>query len=131
MTFQTILTQQTIDEYTAARYWPNRTITDHLDDAAARNPDKIAAIDPRRRVTYRELRAETDRCATALLDLGVGPGDVVSFQLPNWIEFLVLHFAATRIGAISNPLIPIYRDREVAFMVGFAESKVLVVPREF
>ena len=59
------------------------------------------------------------------------PGDVVSFQLPNWIEFLVLHFAATRIGAVSNPLIPIYRDREVGFMVGFAESKVLVVPREF
>ena len=56
---------------------------------------------------------------------------MVSFQLPNWIEFLVLHFAATRIGAVSNPLIPIYRDREVGFMVGFAESKVLVVPREF
>ena len=55
----------------------------------------------------------------------------MSFQLPNWIEFLVLHFAATRIGAVSNPLIPIYRDREVGFMVGFAESKVLVVPREF
>ncbi len=60
-----------------------------------------------------------------------GPGDVVSFQLPNWIELLVLHFAATRIGAVSNPLIPIYRDREVGFMVGLAESKVLVVPREF
>ena len=56
---------------------------------------------------------------------------MVSFQLPNWIEFLVLHFAATRIGAVSNPLIPIYRDREIGFMVGFAESKVLVVPREF
>ena len=55
----------------------------------------------------------------------------MSFQLPNWIEFLVLHFAATRIGAVSNPLIPIYRDREVGFMVGFAESKVLVVPQEF
>ena len=55
----------------------------------------------------------------------------MSFQLPNWIEFLVLHYAATRIGAVSNPLIPIYRDREVGFMVGLAESKVLVVPQEF
>jgi acyl-coenzyme A synthetase/AMP-(fatty) acid ligase len=41
------------------------------------------------------------------------------------------HFAAARIGAVSSPLIPIYRDREVGFMVGLAEVKVLVVPREF
>ena len=131
MTFDTILSQESIDEYTKAGYFSNRTITDFLDDAVARTPDKTAAIDPRRQVTYRELQAETDRCALGLLELGVRPGDVVSFQLPNWIEFLVLHFAATRIGAVSNPLIPIYRDREVGFMVGFAESKVLVVPREF
>ena len=69
--------------------------------------------------------------ALGLLELGVRPGDVVSYQLPNWVEFLVLHHAATRIGAVNNPLIPIYRDREVGFMVGLAESKVLVVPQEF
>src|SRR6476661_3908241 len=131
MTFETILTPESIDEYTAAGYFSNRTITDFLDDIVARTPDKTAAIDPRRQLTYRELQAETDRCALGLLELGVQPGDVVSFQLPNWIEFLVLHFAATRIGAVSNPLIPIYRDREIGFMVGFAESKVLVIPRTF
>ena len=42
-----------------------------------------------------------------------------------------MHFAATRIGAVSNPLIPIYRDREVGFMVKLAESKLIVVPAEF
>ena len=57
---------------------------------------------------------------SGLLELGVRPGDVVSYQLPNWTEFLVLHHAATRIGAVNNPLIPIYRDREVGFMVGLA-----------
>jgi cyclohexanecarboxylate-CoA ligase len=61
----------------------------------------------------------------------VRPGDVVSIQLPNWIEFLVVHFAVTRIGAVNNPLIPIYRDREVGFMVALAQSKVIVVPQEF
>ena len=131
MTFDTILTPETIDEYTKAGFWQNKIITDFLDEVVARTPDKTAAIDPRRQISYRELQAETDRCALGLLELGVQPGDVVSFQLPNWIEFLVLHFAATRVGAVSNPLIPIYRDREVGFMVGFAESKVLVVPREF
>ena len=131
MSFETILTPETIDEYTKAGFWQNKIITDFLDEVVARTPDKTAASDSRRQLTYRELQAETDRCALGLLELGVQPGDVVSFQLPNWIEFLVLHFAATRIGAVSNPLIPIYRDREVGLMVGFAESKVLVVPREF
>jgi cyclohexanecarboxylate-CoA ligase len=131
MTFETILTPELTDEHTRAGYWLNRTITDYLDEAAAATPDKVAFVDARRRITYGELRRQVDRCALGLLELGVTPGDVVSFQLPNWIEWVVVHFAATRIGAVSNPLIPIYREREVGFMVGLARSKVVVVPREF
>jgi cyclohexanecarboxylate-CoA ligase len=106
-------------------------ITDDLDAVAATHPDRIAAVTPRETITYGELRRRSERVALGLLELGVRPGDVVSYQLPNWVEFLVLHHAATRIGAINNPLIPIYRDREVGFMVGLAESTVLVVPQEF
>jgi cyclohexanecarboxylate-CoA ligase len=131
MAFDTILTAERIDRHTRDGFWGDRTITDHLDDVAAATPDKVAFIDPRRQITYAELRSEVDRCALGLLELGVRPGDVVSFQLPNWIECVVVHFAATRIGAISNPLIPIYREREVGFMVGLAQSKVIVVPQEF
>ena len=131
MAFETILTRERVDQHTRDGFWVNRTITDYLDEAAAATPDKVAFIDPRRQITYAELRREVDRCAHGLLALGVGPGDVVSFQLPNWIECVVVHFAATRIGAISNPLIPIYREREVGFMVGLAHSKVIVVPSEF
>jgi cyclohexanecarboxylate-CoA ligase len=131
MAFETILDSARIDQHTRDGFWRNRVITDHLDEAAAATPDKVAFIDPRRQVTYAELRREVDRCALGLLELGVGPGDVVSFQLPNWIECVVVHFAATRIGAISNPLIPIYREREVGFMVGLAGSKVIVVPSTF
>jgi cyclohexanecarboxylate-CoA ligase len=131
MTFKTTLTQQRIDRHTRAGHWLGRTITDYLDEAAAATPDKIAFVDPRRRITYAELRQEVDRCALGLLELGVAPGDVVSFQLPNWIEWIIVHYAASRIGAISNPLIPIYREREVGFMVGLAKSKVIVVPARF
>jgi cyclohexanecarboxylate-CoA ligase len=128
---ETILTDEIIDEYTKAGYWPNKVITDFLDEAVARTPDKTAAIDPRRQVTYAELAAEVDRAALGFRELGIRPGDIISFQLPNWIEFLVVHFAATRIGAVSNPLIPIYRDREVGFMVRLAESKLIIIPAEF
>src|SRR4051794_5465300 len=131
MAFDTILTAERIDRHTRDGFWGDRTITDHLDDVAAATPDKVAFIDPRRQITYAELRSEVNRCALGLLELGVRPGDVVSFQLPNWIECVVVHFAATRIGAISNPLIPIYREREVGFMVGLAQSKGIVVPQEF
>lgn len=72
-----------------------------------------------------------DRIALGLLNIGLGKGDVISFQLPNWNEFIILHYAVTRIGAISNPLIPIYRDREIGYMVEMAESKMIVVPDSF
>jgi cyclohexanecarboxylate-CoA ligase len=131
MAFDTILTADRIAEHTDAGYWLNRTITDYLDEIACATPDKTAFVDSRRRITYGELKRVSDRCALGLLELGVQPGDVVSFQLPNWIEWLVVQLAASRIGAISNPLIPIYRDREVGFMVEAARSKILVVPGRF
>ncbi|MFL6056098.1 MAG: AMP-binding protein [Actinoallomurus sp.] len=131
MTFETILTQDRIDDHTGQGHWTGRIITDHLDEVVGDDPDKIAFIDPRRQITYGALRQQVDHCALGLLELGVRPGDVVSFQLPNWIESITVHYAATRIGAISNPLIPIYRERELGFMVGLARSKVIVVPGEF
>lgn len=131
MAFDTLLTAERITRHTADGYWRDRVITDFLEDHAAADPEKVAFIDPRRRITYSQLKQQTDRIALGLLELGVLPGEVVSFQLPNWIESIVLHYACTRIGAIANPLIPIYRERELGFMVGLARSKVIVVPREF
>jgi cyclohexanecarboxylate-CoA ligase len=131
MTFETTLTADRIERLTSSGQWAGRVLTDHLDEVVAATPDKVAAIDSRGQVTYAELKRLADRAALGFLELGIRPGDVISYQLPNWIEFLVVHFAATRIGAINNPLIPIYRDREVGFMVGLAKSKLIVVPQEF
>lgn len=131
MTFETILTPERIEEFTSQGFWPGKTITDYLDHFTEQTPDKIAFVDSRRQVTYAQLKDEVDRFARALLDAGVGAGDVVSSQLPLWIESLVVHYAATRIGAVHNPLIPIYREREVGFMVGLVRSKVIVVPAEW
>jgi cyclohexanecarboxylate-CoA ligase len=131
MAFETMLTDELVERYTSTGQWTGRVITDHLDEVIASTPDKVAAIDSRGRITYGEHKRLSDRVALGFLELGERPGDVVSYQLPNWIEFLVIHFAVTRIGAINNPLIPIYRDREVGFMVGLAKSKVIVVPQEF
>lgn len=129
MKFETILT----DAYkrTFAADWPNRTLVSVLKERTRQFPDKVAMIDRNRSFTYRQFSEMVDRVALGLQAHGVGQGDVVSFQLPNWNEFMILHYAATRIGAISNPLIPIYRDREISYMVREAESKVLVIPDSF
>lgn len=58
-------------------------------------------------------------------------GEVVSCQLPNWWQFTALHLACMRIGAVTNPLMPIFRERELSFMLGLAESKILVVREPF
>ncbi|WP_144552720.1 AMP-binding protein [Peribacillus simplex] len=129
MKLETILTQEYVGEFQGV--WPNRTILDYLNDAIVKHPDKMAIIDKKSSFTYKQLGKLVDRIALGLLHIGLGKGDVVSFQLPNWNEFIILHYAITRIGAISNPLIPIYRDREIGYMVGMAESKMIVVPEYF
>ena len=117
--------------------WQDKTIDEFLAVAIAATPDKPALVAYRadraapRRFSYRELGDLTARAAAALRALGVGPGDVVAVQVPNWWEFVVVSLAANRIGAVVNPLMPIFREREMGFMLGFAGAKVLVVPKLF
>lgn len=126
---KTMLTPEYLKSY--EHLWPNRTIIDYLNEAIRKHPNKIAIIDKKSRFTYRDLGKLVDRVALGLLELGLGKGDVISIQLPNWNEFIILHYAATRIGAISNPLVPIYRDREIRYMVAAVEAKMIVVPDSF
>jgi len=121
----------------AAGLWRDETLLDHFRRHVAATPGKLALVATRTeagdqtRLTYAELDALSDRLAVGLMRRGVGAGDVVSFQLPNWWQFTVLHLAALKVGAISNPLMIIFRERELTFMLGLAESKVLVVPARF
>ena len=118
-------------------HWPDRVLTEYLDEAARDFPDQMAIVDDNSMtervttLTYGELKALVDRMALGLVSLGIEPRDVVSFQLPNWHQFTALYLACARIGAVANPLMPIFRQRELTFMLGFAESKLMVVPRSF
>ena len=121
--------------YRRAGYWLDKTIDQLLTEAAARSPEKVAVVadradrDQARRFTYRELEALVDRAASALRRLGVGPGDVVTVQLPNWWEFVVTTFACSRIGAVLNPVMPILRERELLYILNFCQAKVFIVPK--
>ena len=102
-----------------------------LAEQAARRPDATAVVDRERRVTYGWLDGLVARVAGGLQEMDVGAGDVVSSQLPNWLESVVLALAANRLGAVHNPLSPILGARELRFVLGQAQSVVLVVPERF
>ena len=120
-----------------AGFWPDRTVDAYFAEHLARQPERTAVVSYRadgrapRRFSYRELGAMVDRAASALRERGVGRGDVVSIQLPNCWEFVVVALACIRIGAAANPMVPILREREVRYMTGFCDAKVLVVPKLF
>ena len=121
----------------AGGFWRDTPYDDCLMQALAAWPDKTALVAYRadreqpRRFSYREYGDFVARCAAALQGLGVGSGDIVAVQLPNWWEFVVVSLAANRIGAVVNPLMPIFREREMGYMLGFGGAKVLVVPKSF
>jgi len=117
--------------------WNDRIITEDLDAAVASTPDRQALVaynvgdETRTVLSYRELDRIVTRMAAGLASLGVEKSEVVSCQLPNWWQMSALHLACVRIGAILNPLMPIFRERELSFMLGHAHSRVLVVPKVF
>jgi long-subunit acyl-CoA synthetase (AMP-forming) len=55
----------------------------------------------------------------------------VSIQLPNWAEWLILHCAATKIGAVTNSIGAVYREREVEYILDCAETSVVAIPDTF
>jgi acyl-CoA synthetase (AMP-forming)/AMP-acid ligase II len=85
-------------------------------------------IDGARRITFSELDDASARLAAALRDRGVRSGDVVAFQLPNCAEAVIAFQAIMKLGAIANPIVPIYRARELRFILGQARAKVVLIP---
>jgi len=103
-----------------------------VEKRAATTPDAPFAIDDAgRRLGFAEYRDTALRCAAGLHALGVGEGTRVSWQLPTSIDALVLCAALSRLGAVQNPILPIYREREVGFAVHQLGSRLLVVPGVF
>src|SRR3989442_1204557 len=115
----------------AAGEWPQPSLWAMLEARVERTRERVYLIEGReggRQYTFGELHARAARMAAALRRLGVGSGDVVSWQLPNWFEGVALAAAIDRVGAVSNPIITIYREREMTFVCRQARSRVLVVP---
>ncbi len=121
----------------AQGHWRNKTVDDYFDDCLATVPNKMAlssvtvATGERRDLTFAELDLMADRAAIGLRKLGVGREDVVTCQLPNSWQFVATYLACSRIGAVFNPVMHIFREHELGFMLRHGESKVFIVPKLF
>jgi acyl-CoA synthetase (AMP-forming)/AMP-acid ligase II len=109
--------------------WCNKTIAQGAWEKAEQRPDDIAIfLEGEPPITYGSIATEARRLITALRMLGLEAGDVISFQLPNWRESVVLDIAASALGLIVNPVIPIYRDHELRFILKDANTRLIYIP---
>ena len=100
-----------------------------IEQAAQRWPDQPMLVSRQGDgATFGEYRERVLAMAAGLADLGIGRGDVVSWILPTWVDTVVLAGALSRLGAVQNPIIGIYRHREVGFCARQAGSKYLISP---
>jgi acyl-CoA synthetase (AMP-forming)/AMP-acid ligase II len=106
-----------------------RTMWELVDRRADASPDQpmLIAADGET-VSFGQLRRRAERAAAGLHDMGVTTGTVVSWQLPSRIDTVVLSAALARLGAVQNPIIHLYREREVGFALRQTGASFFVIP---
>jgi acyl-CoA synthetase len=107
----------------------NRTLADYAFTKATDKPAEIAIyLEEDAPITYGDIFSEAMALASSLLKMGLQQGDVISFQLPNWRETVAIDIAASWLGIIVNPIIPIYRDKELGFILSDAKTRLIFIP---
>jgi cyclohexanecarboxylate-CoA ligase len=116
------------EQWRARGIWTDETLLDRL---ASADGSQLALVDGDARLTVDDVRAHVEQVAGALWERGVRPGDVVAWQLPNWWEAIVWCWAVWRCGAVSSPITPTLRARELAYILGATSAHVIAVPSSF
>jgi len=117
--------------YRAAGVWLDELVPRRFEAMAARQPDALAVTDGEVHLSFAELLDRTRRYADQLRQAGVEPGDVVSAQLPMWWETVAVAHAVLQIGAVLNPIMPSYRQRELTFIIEQARPRAVIVPERY
>ena len=109
-----------------------RSLWELIERRAAATPDALFAVDDEgRRQSFAAYRDAALRCAAGLAARGVRAGMNVSWQLPTRIDSMVLAAALARLSAVQNPILPIYRERELRFVLSQTRARFFFVPGVF
>ena len=115
----------------AAGEWTGETLGEMARRLVKDQPDRQAVVEKGANLTYGTLLDEATALAKGLAQLGLEPGDTVSFQLPNWTEAVILDLACSLGGFVINPIPPIYRQHELRFILNDCRARVIFVPDSF
>jgi acyl-CoA synthetase (AMP-forming)/AMP-acid ligase II len=121
----------TANRYRAAGYWRDTTLVDVARAATEADPDRVLLTEGDQRLTRAEAWVAAARVAAFFRSRGLRPGDVISFQLPNWIESAIIALAARMEGLVVNPIPPIYRESELAYILRDCGAKLIFIPQLF
>jgi acyl-CoA synthetase (AMP-forming)/AMP-acid ligase II len=109
--------------------WRDVSLGSIARDRAMTNPEATVFVETSQLLG--DIVSDAEAMAIGLMELGLRAGDVVSFQLPNWHECAVINLAASMVGIVVNPIVPIYRDAEVIQMLSDCGSRALFLAPEF
>lgn len=107
--------------------YPAISVFGMLEASTRRHPEAPAIAWFGRKLTFRELLAETERCSAALAGLGVGRGDRVALVMPNCPQYVIAYYAIARLGAVVVGNNPLYTKREMELQLKDCGAKVVVV----
>ena len=120
--------------YVAAKWWTDDSLGQLISRSVGERPDLVMKIRSAVRPwegTFGEVFDDARRLAAALRARGVGPGDVVAFQLPNWKEAAVCFWAAVLLGAVVTPIVHFYGAKEVSYILRRTRVRVLITADRF
>jgi acyl-CoA synthetase (AMP-forming)/AMP-acid ligase II len=129
--FRVRWSEETAQRYRAAGYWRDETLTDSARAALRENPDGVLLIEGERRLTRAQAWDQALRLVAFFNARGLKAGDVISFQLPNWVETAAIALAARMAGLVVNPIPPIYRESEIGYIMKDCGSKLVFIPEVF
>ena len=115
----------------ASGEWTGLTIADMAHMRAANQPDTVAVVGENGSLTFAQVLDEAQALARGLAAIGIKRGDTVSFQLPNWLESVVVNLACALAGYVVNPVIPIYRHAELRFILNDCRARAIFIPASF
>jgi acyl-CoA synthetase (AMP-forming)/AMP-acid ligase II len=117
-----------VARYRDAGVWLDQTVAEFAAAVAEREPGRITHVFEGQPCRIGDVLREAHALAAALQARGLERGDVVAFQLPNWREALVIDLAAALLGLVVAPIVPIYRDAEVAHMLADSGARAAFFP---
>jgi len=112
--------------------WGDASLADYWQQTARAMPDKIAVVDNHgASYTYSALDHAASCLANWMLAKGIESGDRIAFQLPGWCEFTVIYLACLKIGGVSVPLLPSWREAELVWVLNKCQAKMFFAPTLF